>query len=247
MMNQFVNYFKRSSLIKLILLAISAVVLLDGCASADRPTLLTTPTTARPRPIQETSANMGSLYPSNSGGPYVDAVTRRPLFEDRRARNVGDTLTVLLNETTSAAKNSSLAAARKANTNSSFQNTSPTFSGPMFSVANIANFAGTGDLKSEGAGASAASNTFAGTITVTVVEVLSNGNLVVAGEKQVAVSNEEEIIRFGGVVNPNSLVFNQISSQQVADARIEYRGRGATDDTQSVGWFTRLLLKLAPL
>jgi flagellar L-ring protein precursor FlgH len=80
-----------------------------------------------------------------------------------------------------------------------------------------------------------------------VIEILANGNLVVAGEKQVAVSNEEEIIRFGGVVNPNNLIFNQISSQQVADARIEYRGRGVTDDTQSAGWFTRLLLKLAPL
>jgi flagellar L-ring protein precursor FlgH len=79
-----------------------------------------------------------------------------------------------------------------------------------------------------------------------VVEILSNGNLVVAGEKQVAVSNEEEIIRFGGVVNPNTLVFNQVSSQQVADARIEYRGRGVTDDTQGAGWLTRLMLKLAP-
>ena len=41
-------------------------------------------------------------------------------------------------------------------------------------------------------------------------------------------------------------VFNRVNSQEVADARIEYRGRGATDDTQGVGWFTRLLLKLAP-
>jgi len=79
-----------------------------------------------------------------------------------------------------------------------------------------------------------------------VIEILSNGNLVVAGEKQVAISNEEEIIRFGGIVNPNNLVFNRISSQEVADARIEYRGRGATDDTQGTGWFTRLILKMAP-
>jgi flagellar L-ring protein precursor FlgH len=222
-----------------------SVILLAACASADRPSLLSTPTTARPRPIQETSANMGSLYPANSGGPYIGSV-HRPLFEDRRARNVGDTLTVLLNETTSAAKNSGMSAARKANGTSTFGNNSPTFNGPMFSLANAANFTGTGDIKSEGSGNSAASNTFAGTITVTVVEILSNGNLVVAGEKQVAVSNEEEIIRFGGIVNPNTLVFNQVSSQQVADARIEYRGRGATDDTQGTGWFTRLMLKLAP-
>ncbi|WP_438979480.1 flagellar basal body L-ring protein FlgH [Polynucleobacter sp.] len=227
-------------------ISVLSAIILGGCASADRPSLLTTPSTARPRPIQETSANMGSLYPANSGGPYVNAVSHRPLFEDRRARNVGDTLTVVLNETTSAAKNSGMSAARKANASSDFGNTSPTFNGPYFSLANVANFGGSGDIKSEGTGASAASNTFAGTITVTVVEILSNGNLVVAGEKQVAVSNEEEIIRFGGVVNPNTLVFNQVSSQQVADARIEYRGRGATDDTQGTGWFTRLMLKIAP-
>jgi flagellar L-ring protein precursor FlgH len=230
---------------KLSILTMCAIVL-GGCASADRPSLLTTPSTARPRPIQETSANMGSLYPANSGGPYVNAVSHRPLFEDRRARNVGDTLTVLLNETTSAAKNSGMSAARKANASSQFGNTGTAPFGPYTSIANIANFGGSGDTKTEGTGASAASNTFAGTITVTVVEILSNGNLVVAGEKQVAVSNEEEIIRFGGVVNPNTLVFNQVSSQQVADARIEYRGRGATDDTQGAGWLTRLFLKLAP-
>ena len=54
------------------------------------------------------------------------------------------------------------------------------------------------------------------------------------------------IIRFGGVVNPNNLVANRISSQEVADARMEYRGRGATDDTQATGWLTRALLKISP-
>ncbi|NDE44400.1 MAG: flagellar basal body L-ring protein FlgH, partial [Burkholderiaceae bacterium] len=145
---------------------------------------------------------MGSLYPANSGGPYISMVSHRPLFEDRRARNVGDTLTVVLNETTSAAKNSSMAAQRKANTTSSFAppGAATLPKGWYTGINQIANFDGTGEIKSEGSGASAANNTFAGTITVTVIEVLSNGNLVVAGEKQVAISNEEEIIRFGGVV-----------------------------------------------
>jgi flagellar L-ring protein precursor FlgH len=222
--------------------------LLGACASADRPSLLQTPTTARPKPIQETSANMGSLYPANSGGPQVSMVSHRPLFEDRRAKNVGDTLTVILNETTSAAKNTSMSAERKGTVTSSF--TPGTGAGRpnnlYDAVKELGNFSGSGEIKNEGAGGSAANNTFAGTITVTVIEILSNGNLVVAGEKQVAISNEEEIIRFGGIVNPNNLVFNRISSQEVADARIEYRGRGATDDTQGTGWFTRLLLKMAP-
>jgi hypothetical protein len=118
--------------------------------------------------------------------------------------------------------------------------------GAFAGVRSLSNYDGSADVKSEGAGTSAANNTFAGTITVTVVEILSNGNLVVAGEKQVAISNEEEIIRFGGIVNPNTLVFNRVNSQEVADARIEYRGRGVTDDTQSVGWFNRLLFKFSP-
>jgi len=238
------DIFKRT--ISHLTLASVCAGLLGACASADRPSLLQTPATARPKPIQETSANMGSLYPAVSGG-ILSTVSHRPLFEDRRARNVGDTLTVILNETTSAAKNSSMSAARKGSITSSFApGTSSTRKGWYQGITDIGNFTGTGEVKNEGAGGSAANNTFAGTITVTVIEILANGNLVVAGEKQVAISNEEEIIRFGGIVNPNSLVANRISSQEVADARIEYRGRGATDDTQGVGWFTRILLKMAP-
>ena len=238
------DIFKRT--ISHLTLASVCAGLLGACASADRPTLLQTPATARPKPIQETSANMGSLYPAVSGG-ILSTVSHRPLFEDRRARNVGDTLTVILNETTSAAKNSSMSAARKGSITSSFApGTTSTRKGWYQGITDIGNFTGTGEVKNEGEGGSAANNTFAGTITVTVIEILANGNLVVAGEKQVAISNEEEIIRFGGIVNPNSLVANRISSQEVADARIEYRGRGATDDTQAVGWFTRILLKMAP-
>ena len=238
--------FKRT--IEHLILASVCAGLLGACASsADRPSLLQTPATARPKPIQQTSANVGSLYPANSGGTQVSMVSHRPLFEDRRARNVGDTLTVILNETTSAAKNTSMSAARKGTATSSFVPGAASVPKGWFKgISDIGNFTGTGELKNEGAGGSAANNTFAGTITVTVIEILSNGNLVVAGEKQVAISNEEEIIRFGGIVNPSNLVANRISSQEVADARIEYRGRGATDDTQGTGWFTRLLLKIAP-
>ena len=78
---------------------------------------------------------MGSLYPANEGGPY-ETRTYRPLFEDRRARNVGDTVTIVLNETTSAAKNSNMLAQRKASTSSTFGNTSTT---PMAVITFILN------------------------------------------------------------------------------------------------------------
>jgi len=88
---------------------------------------------------------MGSLYPANSGGPQVSMVSHRPLFEDRRARNVGDTLTVILNETTSAAKNTSMSAARKATAKSEFA--PGALSAPKgwyTGIAQIGNFDGTG-------------------------------------------------------------------------------------------------------
>ena len=145
------NAYKR--IIAYLTLATICAGLLGACASADRPSLLQTPTTARPKPIQETSANMGSLYPANSGGPYVSMVSHRPLFEDRRARNVGDTLTVILNETTSAAKNSSMSAARKGTATSSFvPGTASTPKGWYKGISDIGNFTGTGEIKSEGAG-----------------------------------------------------------------------------------------------
>ncbi|MFZ9071136.1 MAG: flagellar basal body L-ring protein FlgH, partial [Burkholderiaceae bacterium] len=75
---------------------------------------------------------------------------------------------------------------------------------------------------------------------------LANGNVVVGGEKQLAVSAEEEIIRFKGVVNPSDLVNNSITSSKVADLRLEYRGRGAGDDAQKPGWLTGLFLKVSP-
>jgi flagellar L-ring protein precursor FlgH len=101
-------------------------------------------------------------------------------------------------------------------------------------------------LEFEGKGSSSAQNAFTGTITATVLEVLPNGNLVVAGEKQVAVSSEEEVIRVSGVVNPADLVRNAVTSSKMADLRLEYRGRGFGDDANSPGWLTSVLLKLSP-
>lgn len=223
------------------LLVIGAVsTYLFGCATADRPSLVTTPTSAKPVAISVTSMSQGSLFPVAE----TASASYRPLFEDRRARAVGDTLTILLNETTSATKRSGTLAERKASADVAITAGKGI---PGNVDLNKLGLTAGGGMKHEGNGNSAAANSFNGTITVTVLEVLANGNLVVAGEKQLGVSAEEEVIRFGGVVNPTNLVNNTVSSSQVADTRIEYRGRGATDDVQSAGWLTRALMKISPL
>ena len=221
--------------------AVMATAYLTGCASVDRQPLVRTQTSARPLPPAEQGASPGSLFPVaqlTMTGAY------RPLFEDRRARAVGDTLTILLNETTSASKNSGATAKRKngVDIGGTMSNIGPGSN----AYSNKGNIGAAGDIQHDGSGSSTASNNFNGFITVTVIEVLANGNMVVAGEKQLAVGFEEEFIRFGGIVNPNNLVNNTVSSLQVADARIEYRGKGVTDDVREPGWLTRLFLKGSP-
>jgi len=218
-----------------------AASLLTGCATstADR-TLSDLPvTSAKPRPALSVPASQGSLFPSTGGL----STGYRPLFEDRRARMVGDTLTVLLNEKTSANKKSSASASKQGAlvgkiTAGTKVPVIDNLAGLALGATSANTFAGKGD--------SSAANDFSGTITVTVVEVYANGNLLVAGEKRLAVSDEEEIIRFAGVVNPTDLNGNAVSSTLVADARIEYRGRGAADDAQSPGLLSRAVLKFWP-
>ena len=244
----------------IIMLMSLASALLIGCATADKEPLVKGVTSVRPNVPSAVASNPGSLFPTvgTSSGSF------RPLFEDPRARNVGDTLTVVLNESTVAKRSNSAAAAKSSKIEttadlSALSNVADVIkgvpgSGIGRSLANRAAAAGraidgvTVDASNEfeGKGSAAAQNAFTGTVQVTVLEVLPNGNLMVVGEKQLAVSAEEEVIRISGVVNPATLVRNSVNSSQVADLRLEYRGRGFGDDTNSPGWLTGLLLKLSP-
>ena len=235
--------------VALLITAISALTVLSGCAelpSQAKPSLLKSETTIRPQPQEMATASRGSLVPA----AQVSPAAFRGLFEDRRAARVGDTLTVLLNETTRASKDGGTSASRSSANNASFgMNASKSRSGTTSSAssgdANLG-MSNSGGSNFDSKGVSSASNQFSGTITVTVLEVLSNGNLNVAGEKRLAVGTEEEVIRFGGIVSPVNLQGNTILSSQVADARIEYRGAGITDEVKSASWLTKLFVRYSP-
>ena len=101
--------------------------------------------------------------------------------------------------------------------------------------------------KFTGKGENTSSNAFNGTITVTVIEVLPNGNLLVSGEKQIGLKEGEEFVRFSGIINPNNITSaNAVQSTQVADARIEYKANGFIDSAQSMGWLSRFFLSVLP-
>jgi len=220
---------------RLPLLLPAAVLLLAACTTVP-PTNVHQPMTARPQPRPEqlaaALASTGSIYQAGAS---------RTLFEDRRARHIGDTITVTITENTSAATKSNANVAKTGSINASI---GPNLNLPGKTLtelkANSSNIA-------TGKGDAAANNVFTGTITVTVVEVLPNGNLLVSGEKQVAIGHGQEYIRLSGVVNPFFVnAANTIASSQIADARIEYKESGAISEAQVMGWLARFFLTALP-
>jgi flagellar L-ring protein precursor FlgH len=98
-----------------------------------------------------------------------------------------------------------------------------------------------------GAGGTESANRFSGTISTTVVDVLPNGHLVLAGDKQIGVNQNVDVLRFSGTVDPRAIqAGGLVSSTQVANARIESRGRGAQNEAQTVGWIARFFMAFLP-
>jgi flagellar L-ring protein precursor FlgH len=214
---------------------IGGLLCLAGCVSTMPSTVVHQPISVRPTPRPDVAPVDGSIYHAGFGSGL--------LFEDRRARNVGDTLTIVISEKTDASKKSNTNTGRASNN--------------VFGVSALAGLPGKSLLGStlnansnfsfDGKGESASNNDFTGTITVTVTEVLANGNLLVSGEKQVGINQGYEFIRLSGIVNPTQLTSaNTVQSTQVADARVEYRSNGAMDDNQKTGWLTRFFLNVLP-
>jgi flagellar L-ring protein FlgH len=222
------------------LLAVLAMSV-TGCALIPSTPLVQGATSAQPVPGPLPVAN-GSIFQSAQPVNYG----YQPLFEDRRPRNVGDTLTIVLQENVSASKSSSANASRDGKTNFGFD-TTPRYLQGLFGNAR-ADVDTSGGNTFNGKGGANASNTFSGTLTVTVDQVLVNGNLHVVGEKQIAINQGTEFIRFSGVVNPRTISgSNTVASTQVADARIEYVGNGYINEAQNMGWLQRFFLNLSPM
>ncbi len=99
-----------------------------------------------------------------------------------------------------------------------------------------------------GKGSTESSNDFSGTITVVVRQVLPNGHLLIAGEKQIGVNQNVDVLRFSGQVDPRAIQSgNQLQSAQIANVRLEQRGRGQQAEAQAVGWLSRVFLNLMPI
>lgn len=183
--------------------------------------------------------------PNNSGGIY-QAGYERSLFEDRRANRVGDMLTIRLVEQTTSSK-SAKTAINKENTTSIGV---PTIAGQQpGALQNRVGGSNAVQLDSStefsGDGSSQQNNNLAGTITVTVANVLPNGYLMVRGEKWITLNRGDEYIRLSGIIRPEDIdSSNMVDSTRVADARITYSGRGEVSDSNAMGWLAKFFTSM---
>jgi flagellar L-ring protein precursor FlgH len=215
--------------------AVAALLALAGCATPRDSIKVSTATTARPQPIESQADHpTGAIF--RSRGNLL-------LFEDRRPRAIGDLLTIQINETLNASQSASSNTEKKTNLTAAI----PKVSGVLGMGVNGLNATATADNAFNGTGATSSTGVFTGTITVTVIEVLANGNLMVAGEKQIGIRENSEVLRFSGVVDPALIQpGNVVSSTQVSDARLDYRGGGNIEQAQIQGWLGRFFNSWSP-
>jgi len=180
---------------------------------------------------------MPELAPATGGAIYREGGATR-LFEDLRAANVGDILTVRLVESTAATLQSNTSTSKSAEASL----TTPTFLGRPVTRDGTALFDGSlgGEQGFQGSGSSAQSNSLQGNVTVTVVERYPNGNLRIRGEKRVLLNQGNEFIRVDGIVRSYDIEpDNSVPSANVADARITYSSKGVLAAANKMGPFAR--------
>ena len=217
---------KYSMLISIVLLQLS------GCASIEQAKILPNdPNFAPIMPEMEEDPMVptGSLFKEN----YVNNI-----YSDSKAHRVGDIISVELSENTQAQKNAKTELT-KDNAGSvgsliGLGGAPITFKGDSLEFGYSQNTAFSGDSKSD------QSNSLTGNISVHVLRVLPNGNLMIRGEKWLTLNNGDEYVRLTGIIRSKDISStNTITSNKVANARIEYAGTGSFADAQEQGWLSK--------
>lgn len=199
--------------------------------------------------IPVTSSNT----PVTHGSIWPGETSRNTLFQDLRARNVGDIVTIRITEKTSAIKEATTSTTRNSTFDAGIQKL---FGLPTKFGMN--DFLGQGqpfspevqssyDAAFDGAGKTKRSGELSAIISARVVDILPNGNLVLEGKKDTIVNNELQFVVLSGIIRPEDInEQNTVLSTMMSDARIEYSGKGVIADEQGPGWLRRALDNVWP-
>jgi len=217
--------------------ALATGAALTGCATFNAPPKVDLADT---RPVQPPP--VPQVPPTN--GAIFQVSQYRPLFEDHRARLVGDTLTISIVEKVTASQSSNSSVDKSGSLDGSIKAVPLVKTSPL----DRASISGTSTNTFAGKGATENTNDFSGMITVIVTGVLPNGHLQIAGEKQIGVNDNVDVLRFSGQVDPRTIQpGNTVASAMVANVRVQHRGRGPAADANRIGWLSRFFLNVLPI
>jgi flagellar L-ring protein precursor FlgH len=220
------------------LFAVSVLALLQGCATEPVDMVL------RPSPEFQPVYPLASDRPKIATGGIYSNRQSDAWFGRGRNYQVGDIITVLLNESTQAARTQNTDVSREA------KNSLP--SGASTQVGKMSPFLEGVNLNdnktsSTGKGKADQQASLSGSVAVTVVEILANGNLVIRGEKKLGLSEGTEVIQVSGVIRPEDIGPNStVQSRRLANAQIAYRGSGDLANATKAGWGTSFMHKYWP-
>jgi len=179
------------------------------------------------------------------GSLWVGENNRNNLFADYKARNVNDSITIVIEESSSGLNKAATNTSRQTSTDARISalfgiDTSIIKANPNMGAQIAAGGSSSNSMK--GVGDTSRGNTLVARISGRVIQVLDNGNLLVEGRKQVTINAEDQYIIVTGIVRPQDVsATNHVYSQHLADARIVYTGSGVIDDKSRPGWGTRIL------
>jgi len=191
-----------------------------------------------PLKIAGATSSSGAIFQAGQSGLFAT---------DQRARRVGDILTVSFNETYSATKAQTSASSKTDNFGVTLPTALPNLLTGGFDNNGSAGLNGGTARSFSGSGNAQQSNSLTGLLSATVIRVFENGNMEIAGQKQITLNNGNEYVRLRGVVRPEDiLATNVVSSNRLADAQISYTGSGNLADASKPGWLSDLMRTISP-
>jgi flagellar L-ring protein precursor FlgH len=213
----------------------TALTCLFGACSSVSPATVSGPTTVRPGYALSNleSRNQGAIF--RAGSAHL-------LFEQQSARYIGDIVKIEIAESLSGSNKSGTSGSRKNALKVAGPGAGSSMTGLLKWIFDI-DVDASGSDSFTGKGENSNSNVLKGKLAASVINVLPNGNLVIAGEKSIAQHGSSDTLRFSGVVSPTDIkAGNLVSSDNVADARFELGGRGLVADSNSRSWMQQFLV-----
>jgi flagellar L-ring protein precursor FlgH len=215
-------------------------MILSSCARQE-PHIVTIPEPLEDSKIAEVSERTpGSLWSNDSSS----------IYSDHKAKNVGDIVTIIISEESSASKEASTSTGRNTSMSASIPNllgfeNSSLIADSNLDLSNLVSSDFSNDF--DGEGTTTRRGTLTASLTTQVVGRYPNGNLKIRGGKEVMVNNEVQIIYLTGIIRPVDITAaNTIPSTKILNARISYTGQGSIADKQQPGWLMRTLDNVWP-